>query len=222
MGKCEYCGVTVSGRDTCPLCGRKVRGGTQNAMYPACRTDNREMPEKKRPCWPTLVTLLAVGVCAWINLMTRGSSGGYWCLDIAAIFAYLWVLVLHTVKSKTRGSLKLMLQACLIIAMLCVFDWNAGRGLWSVNFAIPFACIGLVFLATYIVMTRKLSWSEYIGYMVAVVLFGQMPVMGRLLGFTHFVWPSFAAAGYAVFTFLMMLLFANGRYKGERTRRFRF
>ena len=49
MGKCEYCGVTVSGRDTCPLCGRKVRGGTQNAMYPACRTDNREMPEKRDP-----------------------------------------------------------------------------------------------------------------------------------------------------------------------------
>lgn len=222
MGKCEYCGVTVEGRAKCPLCGRKLYKSTPNTMYPACRTDKNTAAEKRTPYWPALVTLGAVGICAWINLMTRGSAGGYWCLDIAAIFAYLWVLVLHTVKSKTRGSLKLMLQACLIIAMLCVFDWNAGRGLWSVNFAIPFACIGLIFLATYIVMTRKMSWNEYIGYMIAVLLFGQAPVMGIFLGFTHFVWPSFMAAGYAVFTFLMMLMFANGRYKDERARRFRF
>ncbi len=92
---------------------------------------------------------------------------------------------------------------------------ECGQGALVGNFAIPFACIGLVFLATYIVMTRKLSWSEYIGYMVAVVLFGQMPVMGILLGFTHFVWPSFAATGLCRVYILMMLLFANGRYKGR-------
>ncbi|WP_066688079.1 DUF6320 domain-containing protein [Christensenella intestinihominis] len=221
MGKCEYCGVTVKGSESCPLCGRPVQGKTEK-MYPACPADQNEIPEKRTPYWPAVVTAGVVGICALVNLVTRGSSGGYWCLDIAVIFAYLWVLVLHTVKSKTRGSFKLMLQACLIVAMLCVFDWNAGRGLWSVNFAIPFACIGMIFLATYIVMTRKINWSGYIGYMVAVALFGQIPIMGILLGLTHFVWPSFAAAGYAVFTFLMMLMFANGRYKDAQTRRFRF
>lgn len=222
MGKCEYCGVTVRGSAACPLCGRKVRAQRSEKLYPDGSADSPKAKNKRLPFWQAAVTLSAVGVCAWVNLATRGSTGGYWCLDIAAVFAYLWVLVLHTVKSSAQGSLKLSLQALLVMAMLCVFDWNAGRGLWSVNFGVPIVCAGFILLATYIVVTRKMSWSGYIGYMAAVALFGQIPVVSVMLGLAQIAWPGIAAAGYAVFTFLVMLMFANGRYKNELVRRLRF
>lgn len=223
MNRCEYCNVCVEGQARCPLCGRTVSAkGDCEALYPVNRQEIKDKPKTKIAKWAAVFTLGVVGVCALVNLLTRGSAGGYWFLDIAVIFIYLWVLVLNTVRSKIRGSVKLMLQAGLIGLMLCVFDWNAGRGLWSLNFGIPFASVGFVALVTYIVFTRKLSWSEYIGYMIAVLLFGQGAITSSMLGFTHFAWPGFMAAGYAAATFLLMLTFANGRYKETRMRRFRF
>lgn len=223
MSRCEYCNVSVEGRESCPLCGRRLSGESGTAaLYPAYKAETGEKPKKRTAYKAAAFTIGAVGACALINLLTRSSADGYWFLDIAVIFAYLWVLVLNTVKSKIMGSFKLMFQAGLVGLMLCVFDWNAGRGLWSVNFAIPFACIGFIAIVTYIVLTRKLSWGEYVGYMVAVALFGQGALTGVLLGFAHLAWPGFAAAGYAAATFLMMLMFANGRYKETRMRRFRF
>lgn len=223
MNRCEYCNVVVEGQARCPLCGRKVSGtSVPTAIYPAYRDETRQTPRTKTAMKAAMFTIGAVGVCALVNLLTRTSTDGYWFLDIAVIFMYFWVLVLNTIKSKIMGSFKLMLQAGLVGLMLCVFDWNAGRGLWSVNFAIPIASMAFVALVTYIVFTRKLSWGEYIGYMVAVVLFGQGAVMGTMLGFAQFAWPGFMAAGYAAATFLMMLMFANGRYKEMRVRRFRF
>lgn len=228
MNRCEYCNVSVDGAlTTCPLCGRTVARGEkerkQAQSYPAYSMESREEEPKKRPVYKaTAVTAGVVGVCAWINLATRGVNGGFWCLDIAVIFGYIWLLVLNTVRSKIRGSVKLMLQAGIISLMLCVFDWNAGRGLWSVNYAIPIACIGLNFLVTYIVFTRKLSWREYIGYMIAVLIFGQTPFIGVLTGVTLVVWPSFTAGAYAIVTFVMMLICADGNYKESRAKRFRF
>lgn len=222
MGKCNHCGVSVKGGSVCPLCGRLVEISEEERMYPACGSDAQETDGRRLPYWQILITFAAVGICAGVNLMTRGSTGGYWCLDIVAVFAYLWMLVLHTVKSAARGSLKLFLQACLVNAMLCVFDWNAGGSRWSIQFAVPIACIGFILLATYIVTTRKVSWNEYIGYMIVVAVLGQVPVFSVIFGFAHFEWIGFAAAGYSVVTILVMLMFAYTRYKNERTRRLRF
>lgn len=223
MNRCEYCNVSVDAQERCPLCGRPVDGeSSAAALYPVYREEIKEKPKKKTMQKAALITLGAVGICALINILTRSNTDGYWFLDIAVIFGYLWILVLNTVKSKIMGSFKLMLQAGLVGLMLFLFDWNAGFGLWSLNFAIPFACIGFTAIVTYIILTRKLSWSEYIGYMIAVAIFGQGAVISSILGFTHFAWPGFLAASYAVTTFLLMLVFANGRYKETRVRRFRF
>ncbi len=224
MNRCEYCNVSVGGGVlNCPLCGRKVDGETgKERLYPSYGKEAREEPPKRTIYKMAAITLGVVGICAWINLATRGAAGGFWCLDVAVIFAYLWLLVLNTVRSKMRGSVKLIFQAGFIGGMLCVFDWNAGRGLWSVNYAIPIVCTGLIFLVTYIVFTRRLSWREYIGYMIAVLIFGQAPFVAVALDVTLVVWPSFTAAAYAVITFVMMLICADKKYKGSRARRFRF
>ncbi|MEF9987468.1 MAG: DUF6320 domain-containing protein [Christensenella sp.] len=224
MGKCEYCNVSVEEREVCPLCGRQVGADKAAAPrpYPRCDTKIEKASGAATICKAAAISVCIIAVCALINLLTYSVGGNYWFVDVAVIFIYFWVLILNTIRAKIAGSLKLMVQALVMGSLLCVFDGNANGGMWSVNFAIPIMCMAFVSLIMYIVVTKKLSWNEYIGYMIVVLLCGQGAVTGAILGIVRFGWLSIAAAGYAALTFLMMLIFANGRYKSTRVKRIRF
>ena len=152
MNRCEYCNVSCGwGADDLSAVWqdgrtRRKRKQKQAQSYPAYGMESREEEPKS--------VLYIKSGCG-----NRGRGGHmrvdqpcharcerrFWCLDIAVIFGYIWLLVLNTVRPKIRGSVKLMLQAGIISLMLCVFDWNAGRGLWSVNYAIPIAVSRSIF-----------------------------------------------------------------------------
>ncbi len=228
MKNCEYCNVWVDENlKTCPLCARKLsgrQGAARQQVYPSYGTQNEKqvLPVGNGKYKALAITMLIIAVCAFINLLTRGETGGYWFLDVAVILAYIWVLVLHTIRSKARGSVKFFAQVGMIALMLIVFDLNAGGGLWSLLFGLPIETAAMISLATFIVCRRKMLWSEYLLYGFMILFIGFAPMVSVELGIVPMFWTFFMSAGYAVVTFLFMLMFANKQYKQTAVRRVRF
>ncbi|MEA5002945.1 MAG: DUF6320 domain-containing protein [Christensenella sp.] len=228
MRNCEYCNVRVDENlTTCPLCERKLtgqQGAEAKHTYPAyARKDEKyAAPAGNGKYKALVVTMLIVAVCAFINLLTRGEAGGYWFLDVAVVLGYIWVLVLHTIRSKARGSVKFFAQVCMISLMLIVFDLNAGGGLWSLLFGLPIEAVAMISLATFIVCRRKMLWSEYVLYGFMILFIGFAPMIAVQMGFVPMFWTFFMSAGYAVVTCLFMLMFANKQYKQTAVRRVHF
>jgi hypothetical protein len=226
MKHCEYCNIDVRGKAVvCPLCGRKLSGSLQNTepVYPSYHSAETVKEERRGMAGKMLaVTVFILCSAVVMDLLTHTAAGGYWCMDIAAILGYLWVLVLHTVRSTARGFVKLLVQACMVSLLLVVFDLNAGGGLWSVSFAIPIQATAMICLATYIVLSKKMSWREYLCYGIADLCLGFAPMIAVQMRIVHMAWPFFLCASCAVVTFFLMLLCAERNYKEEETRRFRF
>ena len=225
MKRCEHCNVRVEG-SVCPLCGETLASDenkTKHEAYPVYRVKKEApAPNTGARYQALVVSMIIVAVCAFINLLTRGTEGGYWFLDIAVILGYILVLVLHTIRSKTRGSVKFFVQVVMISLMLIVFDLNAGGGLWSLIFGIPIEAAAMISLATYIVCKRKMLWSEYLLYGFMILVIGFAPMIAVEIGVVHMFWTFFMSAAYSLVTFLGMLMFANKKYKETAVRRVRF
>lgn len=225
MKRCEHCNVRVEG-SVCPLCGETIASGENKKKYeayPVYRVEKEELAPNTSARYQALVVSMAiVAICAFINLLTRGTAGGYWFLDIAVILGYIWVLVLHTIRSKMRGSVKFFVQVGMISLMLIVFDLNAGGGLWSLIFGIPIEAVAMISLAAYIVCKRKMLWSEYLLYGFMILVIGFAPMIAVEIGVVQMFWTFFMSAAYSVVMFLGMFIFANKKYKETAVRRVRF
>ena len=228
MKSCEYCNVRVDENlKTCPLCGKKLSGSAEGAVeqtYPRYGTQaaREALPAGNGRYFALAITMMIIAVCAFVNLLTRGEAGGYWFLDVAVILGYLWVLVLHTIRSKSRGSVKFFVQVGRISLMLIVFDLNAGSGLWSLLFGLPIEAVAMISLATFIVCRRKMLWGEYLLYGFMILFIGFAPMIAVEMGIVPMFWTFFMSAGYSVVTFLFMLMFANKQYKQTAVKRVRF
>ncbi|MEA4854753.1 MAG: DUF6320 domain-containing protein [Christensenella sp.] len=224
MKHCDHCNILIESESMqCPLCGRKLVGKDEPHCYPPYeKLAGTEYKKRSKIGLMAVVTAAILGACALVNILSRDVNGGYWFMDIAVILAYLWVLVLHTVKSHVRGSIKLFVQAVMISLMLLVFDLNAGQGMWSVRMGIPIVSSAMICIATFIVGTRKLNWNDYIAYGVVVLLIGLAPLTAVELGVAQMAWPFWFCASYGVVTFIFMMTRADRKYKESAKRRFRF
>ena len=222
MNKCKYCGVLIDeDENKCPLCnrnGEEFKGGATNVWYPAYGK-TVTVPQFSFASKVLLfISITVVSICVLINMLTGIKNP--WSLFVVCPVLYLQLLINNTILSKMRAGTKILLQIIGISGFLFFMDLLSGFYRWSVNIVIPFLLISGTFLITLIVVKKNMLWNEYVGYIIAMIFLGFLPVILYLTGVANEIWASAVSALYSFLTTIGMLVFSNKKFKKEMTRRF--
>lgn len=224
MKKCKHCQVLIDENlYKCPLCHRVVgdkKTPVKNPVYPVY---NMKKASSSRDFLFNLVLFLSIVIissCTLINLLTDTSR--LWFLYVAGPVLYLLLLINNTILSKTHVGAKILLQVLGISNMLFILDFFSGYRRWSVNVVLPFLVIAGTLSITIIIWTKKMLWNEYVGYVIAMIFLGFLPILLYLIGVADSIWASSISALYALLTTIGLLLFSNKKFKNELVRRFHF
>ncbi|WP_164217300.1 DUF6320 domain-containing protein [Virgibacillus sp. YIM 98842] len=220
MNHCMNCGVWVE-HLTCPLCHRKVANPTfttEVKWYP----DYHSLKQKKGNSFVSrlviFVSIVIVSTCLLINIFVTPDF--LWVFYVAATVLYLLVTSNHTINSSAHTGAKIFGQVISLSGLLIVVDVLSGFRRWSVNFVVPFLIITATLLITIIILKKRMRWQEYVGFIVALIVLGFLPVGLYITGIATILWPCAITTLYALLTLLGMLLFSDKTFKEELVRRF--
>ncbi|EMS71688.1 DUF6320 domain-containing protein [Ruminiclostridium cellobioparum] len=221
MNKCKHCGVFIEDEKRCPLCSRNIGEageGAKNVWYPSYgKTETVPQLNFAGKVF-FFISIAVMSICILINILS--GIGNPWSLFVIFPVLYLQLLINNTILSKIRAGTKIILQVMGTSCFLFFIDLLSGFYRWSVNIVIPFLLIAGTFLITVIVIKRKMLWNEYVGYIIAMIFLGFLPVFLYLTGVADEIWASAVSALYSFLTTIGMLVFANKKFKKEMTRRF--
>lgn len=224
MKKCEHCGVFIDeSLHCCPLCRRDVgdiAAGLENSRYPGYGAANLQFRQKFQKKVLLFLVITVISICLLINMFSGMSTP--WFLYVACPLLYALLLVNNTILSKMHTGAKILLQIAGVSVLLFLLDLGSGYIRWSVNIVIPFLFVAGTFLITIIMLKKRMLWSEYIGYVIALIFLGFLPVLLYLTGVSDKLWASAVSALYSLLTTIGMLLFSNKQFKNELVRRFHF
>lgn len=222
MNQCKNCGVIINDNvNKCPLCNRNLQefsSVSRNTWYPEYSYTEAATQLSLGKKVFLFISISVACICILINLLTGVKNP--WSLYVVSPILYLQLLINNTVQSKMRAGAKIILQITGISGLLLIFDLLSGFYRWSVNIVIPFLIIGGTFVITIIITKKKMLWNEYVGYIIAMIFLGFLPVLLYISGVADTLWASAVSALYSLLTIIAMLVFFNRKFKNEITRRF--
>lgn len=194
MNSCAECGVDVEGRRSkCPLCGANLQGEAVPAPLP---TVALEYSRRRLYQVVLLVSVAGVLVSFAVQLFfphddaSLGVGRSIW-LGVSA----MWLVVLTSVRKRSNVA-KSTAYLVVIVSLVCVYwdyltDWHQ----WSLTYTVPIvsaaAAVGLLIT----VRLMRLDVGDYIVYSWQTVVFGVVPIIFALLGWTTNPLPSFICGG---------------------------
>ncbi len=225
INHCIHCQVTVEASlQECPLCGKKLTNTRLSVprSYPAYALHNKSSYYFQL-FWKTLVPLMFIGaflIPSLITLLT--GEGDLWLNRETLGIASAWVLVRYTFLSRMHMGKKFLLQIMNISLALFIFDHVGEARGWSVNYVIPFMLICSTLAMMYIVYKRKRLWSDYAVYVMTLIFLGFLPSFLYLIRVTSLLWPSAAAAGFAIVSLIAVYFFLDKNFRSYFNRRLHF
>lgn len=223
MEACNACHVHVEGSEGfCPLCGTDlVAGGAPTR--PVVRNLYPDLSQRAAQYNLTLrlllfVSLLGCGVSVLVNLLAM--PGFWWCLIVLAFVAYCWLaippLLRKGVNFAKQTVFLVALTALLVVALDAIIGWHG----WSVDFVLPgLLSAGILAILAMVVFNRT-NWAQYALYQVIMGVFGFIPLLLYLLNIANNLVMVLVAAGLALASLLITVLFADRTVKSEFKRRF--
>ncbi len=227
MKLCENCRVSLPDSQLCcPLCHRPLPQGEgepiPNPYFPA-------YPQAELKKIRTLLFRIALFLSAatgiltlFINWMTWDAYPKLWSLFVIIPLLYLWLLVGNTILSRMRGGAKIILHVLGLSCVLVAMDLLTGFHRWSVNWAIPILTVVATLLLTVLVFAKKMLWNAYIGYAIAMVPLGFLPLLLYVCKAATLLWTCAAPAVCTALSVLAMAIFSRKKFKSEVIRRFHF
>lgn len=221
--KCESCRVIVHpAHAVCPLCRRNIGGGQAkgNRWYPSYSA-SPELQGSGRLAKTLIFAIVAViSITVIINAM--GSRDVWWSLYVAPCVLYAWLLIRHTLMSKSHLGAKIVMQWFGLSGMLLWINVVSGTSYWSTGYVIPFLAMAAIFLMTMICISKPYGWREFAGYLLLTVFFAFSTVLIYIFGLSDVLWPSVSAALYALLTLAGMWLLDDKGFRNEMKRRLHF
>ena len=222
MSKCSSCGVIVHAvHPRCPLCQRHLSTqevASENIWYPLYENDAIQRSRHFVSRLTDFITITVTSVSMVINLLTTPHT--LWSLYVISSVLYVWLLIRHTMLSQAHLGAKIIGQVFGLSGMLVMVNMVEGSQRWSLNYVFPFIVILATLLITIIVLIKKMRWKEYVGFTLAVILLGYLPLLLYLLGISQVLWAAAISALYAFLTLVGMILFSDKSLKNEIIRRF--
>ncbi len=223
MNRCNNCNVNICGTEKkCPLCHNEINSddnATDNAIrYPLYE----DILKNRSPLrnLPLFVSITAMLICIYINIFTHRDGRILWSVIVTAALIFtnveLWV-----VKTTTkRFGAKILLSYIFVSLLLFTLDYTTGMLFWSTNYVFPFLTLSTTVYLTVLAMRSKRLFSEYFGYIMAVIAMSLIPIPIFLFGFYTEVWGMFVSVITGVIITIGLFLFADKALKKEIAKRF--
>lgn len=223
MNRCRNCSVIVDeNMEKCPLCHQTVNDKTphNNKRYPSYHDKKGKSSSNLLLKLTLFLASLIISTCALINLFTDPHH--LWVLYVAAPILYLLLLINNTIFSKSHLGTKTILQVVVISSLLFSIDFLTGFQKWSVNFVVPFLIIAATLLITGIITNKKMRTSDYVGYIMMMIVLGIILILLYFIGISSSLWASAITFLYTMLTLIGMFIFSGKSCKNELIRKFHF
>ncbi|MCI8629656.1 MAG: hypothetical protein HFE57_09230 [Firmicutes bacterium] len=216
MYECKQCHIKIKGNiKCCPLCQSELHGTPEQNVFPVIHMQPPLSQKMFR--MGLFITLVALAVCVGINLSRP--QDGWWVLFVLAGSACFWFSVSIAMK-KWHNIPKNILWQFVILSILAVFwDIKTGYRGWSLNYVLPFLCIGAIISTTLLAYILKLHTSEYILYLMLDAISALIPLILLLKHKLNVLYPSAICVSVSMIVFGVLFLFRRDLFFSEIQRR---
>lgn len=177
MKHCSLCGVDVdTSREFCPLCHNDmedVSEKTEPENFPVYSSEKPQTKSAKAFIIKVFLVLsvLIIASCVFINIETKTIP---WSVTVSFVIVYLWVLVAHTIISKSSAFDKVFFELSSICAFLVSINLVFSSTKWFTYYVYP----SLAMLATIVltimlfIVKNKKNWifSFFCIYLLEMVV----------------------------------------------------
>ncbi|MBQ8451637.1 MAG: hypothetical protein IJ538_02545 [Clostridia bacterium] len=139
MKHCKLCDLEVKTTSSiCPLCYSPLENVEGEETFNPWQSANDIKTEKIKfglafkICF--FLSLIAISVSIYANVMTRTPA---WSAIVGLSILYVWVLVLHTIKSRDNVFRKAFFNIGIILALLFVTNHVFGTSDWLTSYVYP-------------------------------------------------------------------------------------
>ena len=158
MKYCSLCDVHVdSSKEFCPLCHNAMEDVSEKEtpeMFPEYK---EETPKKKslkklavKIC--LVLSVLIIASCVFINVQTHTLP---WSVTVSFVIIYLWVLIAHTIFSKSSVFDKVFFELSAICAFLVSVNMVFSSTKWFTQFVYPSVAMIATLVLTIMLMCKK-------------------------------------------------------------------
>ena len=216
MYECKQCHIQIKGSlKSCPLCQSELTGSPEKSPFPIIKAEYPLSQKMLRIC--LFITLVAIAICVGINLSRP--QDGWWVLFVLAGSGCFWFSVLVALK-KWHNIPKNILWQVIILSTLAVFwDWKTGYKSWSLEYVLPFLCIGAIISTCVLAYFLKLHTSEYILYLILDAILGLIPLIFLLKHKVSIFYPSAISVSISIIVFGGLFIFRRDLFFSEIQRR---
>lgn len=156
MKHCEICKVEVDTHsEICPLCYNKLTEVREKTTPELFEFKPKEKIKKSRVIVGKiflLLSIIAVCSCGFVNYITKSSP---WSLVVLMGVIYLWVLVAHTIMSRSTPFQKIFLHLASVILLLLTIKQVFSSNDWFVCYVFPSMSMLVAVVFSFIVMCSK-------------------------------------------------------------------
>ncbi len=217
MQYCKHCLVHIRGNNKkCPLC---------NNILPAEGQDDEEIFPQIPPAYERHLAIRIMVFISVIVVVISFVLHNIYPLEINrpmfVVFGLLsmWLSLIAVIRKRHNITKTIMWQVTIVSVLAVFWDWRTGWRGWSLDYAIPIACVTAMFVMYVTAKIMKLSIRDYITYFFLDGLFGILPILFILFDWVNVIYPSLISVGISIIFLSAILIFQGENIKVEIKKR---
>lgn len=219
MQYCEHCKVEIKGEHlVCPLCSgiieQKDEGQNEN-VFPQIPTIYQEFNGFIRIL--LMISIVAIVVSFAINVIATPEAR--WSILVAAGILCMWIMLLFIIRNKNNIPKTIIWQVGLISVFSVIWDHSLGWVGWSIDYVIPFICLGAILVLEVSAKILKIWVKDFIIYLLIDGLFGFIPIIFILFGMLNVLYPSIICVAASAISLSGLIIFEGDSMKAELDKR---
>jgi len=176
------------------------------------------MTTKSSPICPPSITNLLIRValfvsvaacvlCLALNFLLTPHN--WWSLFVLAGVGAGWLTVAQAIRKRSSFCKHVLYQVVTLALLAVIFDLMTGFLRWSFDYVIPALCAFAMIVIGITAIIRRQHVTDYIIYMVLSSVFGIVPLLFLLPGWTTVTWPTVLTAAAGIIYLAALLLFVG-------------
>ena len=120
-----------------------------------------------------------------------------------------WLTVAQAIRKRSSFCKHVLYQVVTLALLAVIFDLMTGFLRWSFDYVIPALCTFAMIVIGITAIIRRQHVTDYIIYMVLSSVFGIVPLLFLLPGWTTVTWPTVLTAAAGIIYLAALLLFVG-------------